>query len=346
MPATPGPLPTDRESIERRIVQLYDVIDQDIENMPIRFGQSLWIDQTDDRDDEDELTALDVLGFLDANRVYGETDELPPSPSVAPLDFQGLAIPGDMAATVVNLFQHDRLFRARLSNAITKDKCAADLVAKMNDRAQRILKRFDEYADDETAFRPTFVPECADRLRGILNRLAEYNTEKLPLNSAFHKPAAVLAARLLEAVCERDQDIYHETPRPGRAVSPLAERDRNLFANLIRAPRQAQVLTDFVLDFLLEEIPVADRSTAARRLQALVEPLCRRRAPATYVEKLQRILQTTAGGPATESESAGEGPSRTPARTAPVVPMGRTVPARRAPSFDLGQTRQQKRQQK
>ena len=337
-------MPTAPDLIDRRLAALFD---QDIDKIPLNFQRAVWDDQNEDSrgEDDDELQAADVVALLDRDRAWGEGPD-PIRPAVEAPNFQSLVVPGDWAATVTALFQHDRIIRGRLRNAITRDACAVDFVRKLDDRAKGLLDRFDGYADNEdAAFDGSTVARCADGLRDIVERLQLYNAERQPLNSRFHTEAARLAVTLLKKVLDRNEDIYENTPHASGHAGQLLEIDRNLFVHLVRSPPPGLENKLFVLDFLSTDFPLADLASVLNQLRSLRHLLRGVPVPQAFVGKLQELAQTAQNVPASEPPTPVTSSSRTPARAGASATPSSSVPARRAPSTEGSQRSQRRRRQ-
>ena len=315
------------------MAQLYAYIDRDIEDLPTKLQRAIWDDGDEEerQDQEDELLLSDIIAFLDKKRLWSkDIDELPTPALVRSGRFDDLPVAGDPLATISNLFRHDRIFRDRMRIAVTRDMCVDDLLAKLQERAQSVLRRFDQDAADEATRQPEVVTARADELRDVIERLGDYgehlhNIGNGGASAAFHNGAAQLAVAILRRVAARD----------------------SLFANLVRTPPPAVAGTDFVLEFLLD-IPPADLAALTPQLEPLVQLLREHRAPRAYVDILQEILQSIREG-ASEEPTSGAGATRPrlaqPQSTSRAQSSGQTVPARRTFSGDVGGGRQQKRQQ-
>ena len=310
-------------------MELYGLIDHDVDSVSSRLQQSAWDNNSEDREDEDEPSASDVLAFLDSDKIWSEEEEESGYPSVTPSTFRSLAVRGDMAATIGRLFRHDRVFRSRLRIAITKDMCAEDFLEKLRERSQRLFRTFQRRVAEGT-IDPQRLCNVADNLRDVIDRVIGYGAEKGPLNLSLQTRAAQLMVNMLQELCK-----YHAViiPDPGRE---LMEFQRSLFGNLVRSPPPSKRATFFVLEYLAAEVPPAARASVAEQLLHLHDPLRNLGAPAEYLEALRRLLHSPPHEEVSEAESAGEGPSRS---------AGSAVPARRAASSPLVQAQRQKRQQ-
>ena len=321
------PLPTDVESVQQRIMDLYGQIDQDIEILPVRFRRAVWDADFEEREDDEELLAADIICYLDPERLRDPCDDLA-VPAAPPLDFAALAVPGDWAATLKGLFRHDRVLRARLRAAVTREMCARDFLDKLGARVQQLLGAFDRAAAPDAAPDPQLVPRTAHGLRALVAHLGAYREERPPLHAEFHASAAALLARVLREVAARDHDL------PGPAAP--APAPPSLFSFLFRA---APAFALDVLAPVVADVAPADWALLRPRFDALRRALQQRGAAPDYLARLQQVLSRPGAGreKTDEAESAGEGPSRS---------SGSAVPARRAPSSETASEPRQRQRRR
>ena len=276
----------DKESVESRFTELYEQIGQSINHLTDKLNQTWTWD--DDTEDIDEIVQ-DMLSVLVPRRFYDDFNEdfYSRLPEAEPGNFHDLVVRGDPLLTIFGLARRDPILRDRLRNAIDEKTCGDDFLIKLGDKSTSILERYDMYARDGPRFDDRFVDRSGVALRQIIDKVSAYReSDRAPTSSNFNAKAAELVLNILEEVCMRNKDIYEDSTWQTTEDDPEADRDCNIFANLIGSPPVGFRDTHFVLDFLADELPPDAWRHLLGRLDSLVEKLREHEVPAPYLQKL------------------------------------------------------------
>lgn len=272
--------------MEQRFSELFRQIVLKIHRLPDDLNR-IW-DYSEDTDE----TLKDILAVFDPDKLWDELDEDFDSEVPASEDesFQDLVVRGDLPLTVFSLARHDPIFRDRLQQAVSKDICAEDFILKLDDRRKKSLQLLDNYERSGPELRVRSVSTIASHLRDIVEKISEYKDgQRAPLNLSFDIGCSELLVRMLRDICTHNRDIYVESSW-FQGTPPEAERDRNLFVNLIASPPSQHRGIFFILEFLSDELPPQSYSHLATHLESLLDQLQLQQAPNTYVQKLKELI--------------------------------------------------------
>ena len=284
----------DRESIESRFTDLYEQIGQHLNRLPDELNRT-WDEEAEDIDE----TVQDMISVLHPSKLWDEFDDLYSTiPEAEPGNFHDLVVPGNLGLTIFGLAQHDSVFRERLRNAITEETCGDDFLTKLGGRSMSIFEDYDEYTTRGPRFDARFVDSSGTAIRKVVAKVSAYrNGERAPTSNTFDAKSAELVLRILEEICSRNRDIYEHSTWQTTEDDPEADRDCNLFANLIGSPPTRFRQTDFVLDLLTDELPPDAWKHLVGRLESIAEKLREYRAPERFQGKLiDLIARYHAGG--------------------------------------------------
>ena len=278
----------DRESIESRFTELYDQIGQRLDHLPDELNKT-WDEESDDTNE----MVQDMLSVLAPQKLWDELGEdfYDMIPEAEPGKFRDLVVRGNLPVTIFSLALHDSVFRDRLRNAITEEICGEDFLSKLEVRSTSTFDKYDEYDKNGPRFDAHFVDRSGMIIRQIVAKVSAYRkTFRAPLSNFFDAKAAELLLRILEEVCARDKDIYEDSAWQTIEDDPEADRDCNLFANLIGSPPTRLRQANFVLDIFVDELPPSAWKHLLGQLESLLGKLREHDAPAHYLHKLADLI--------------------------------------------------------
>ena len=258
-----------------------------------------------------------MLSVFDLKRLpdrYGEEfiDSIPTTFT----SYQELVVPRNLPATIFGLARHNEVFRRELRNVLTRDYCAIQLFEKLAEKARETFERLDHYVQSGPRSDPRFVEGCANILRQITEKIAEYKDDRAPLMVSTKSRAAGILVDVLIEVCERNRDIYLDMSWQKTAPDPEDEDDRNIYTNLIGDPPQYDRDTEeedegerlFFLDAFGTFAP-EEWKHLLEHLERAHDVLKLNEAPQEFVQKLEDIMETYREGSDDPSRITGKRPA-------------------------------------
>lgn len=252
---------SDGAMITDEISELYNLIGENMVNLPKKLNTTRGSESSSDTDEDVEeeeeeeqdveeeedasvspeaevraSLSIDMLSIFDSEKLPDEyASELPEV--FVNAAFEDVLIPGNLAATIYGLAVREEAFYMHLRKLINADVCADHYLRKQRRRAEWAIWKLDQPLDDP----PIKVYECGETLRQIVREVCldrEARTLKRPLGLRTLTNAAELLVDILVDVCDHDKNI---NPSPGP--------DANLYTCLIGEPSPSEE-GDFVIDQL------------------------------------------------------------------------------------------------
>lgn len=160
---------------------------------------------------------------------------------------------GNLERTLMGYLRWDANYRAIMQVLISEKKCTENFVGLLTERCVWVFNNYDRRVQDgRRSVAAGFVQACADVVREVIEQIEEYrqrsSTKGLP--RTFNVGVTEICTLVFRRLCQCDHDLF---ARPGRSQrnAPSSPKDRNLFANVIRAPL-AENTSVLVLDVLKE----------------------------------------------------------------------------------------------
>ena len=193
--------------------------------------------------------------------------------------------PGDiidrknLAVTLHGLAIYDKKLRRRLRQVLTKEYCALDFFRKIENRINSGLEGLN------VSTNRNIVGETSALLRRCVDQIPQYIHDRAPFSIRVKRKAVSIIVDLLYRICDCDW-------RPiGR--DQVGDRKRNLFNQLIGNQVKLEPESEptfFVLD-CLESFVDIEWQARLEQLQSALILLKKAKAPQTYIEKLEAIIE-------------------------------------------------------
>ena len=190
----------------------------------------------------------DILSSFDRDLIPGEFKHRFvdfPAPEMSPVD-GGSLVRDSLPATIYHLAFRDDALYVRLKQVVPHDIRAAQYYQTQYSRARKVLLLLSRYSQNGPSIqhvpendRNIDVPECARRLRSIVDQICEDRDRRnalAPVDGDILRRLSAMLAELIRRIVALDRDIY-ATPAWARIQPPTENpRDRNLFVYLIGDP--------------------------------------------------------------------------------------------------------------
>lgn len=248
----------------------------------------------------------DMLSVFDPTALpeeYGQEFDAIPTGDRRP----NIYIPNNLAATIYRLGVHDASVFEGLRKAITHDVCANVHFSKLRARAREVFAKFDGYIEngpsDGAPSDDLDVPRCANMLRSVVDQICRIRNHRLsggPLSARVKTRVAETLVEILQAVCNRNEDVYYRIGWDRDVDGDEPERNRNLYAYLIDDPPRFGPSTanwmkeTFIID-RLRQMPADEWRHLIERLTSIVDQIRDympdEDVPPLAYTKLERMIQ-------------------------------------------------------
>ncbi|KAL8936904.1 MAG: hypothetical protein Q9211_003967 [Gyalolechia sp. 1 TL-2023] len=149
-------------------------------------------------------------------------------------------VPDSLTATIYRLATRDESVFKRLRRVISYDTCANAHFSKLRTRARDVFVKLDSYVEDGgSESNNQDVPKTAKMLRFVVDQICQARNLRAsngPLSPAVVTKVAEILTEIFQEVCNRNEDVYYRIDWDRGTRDDEPERNRNLYAYLIRDP--------------------------------------------------------------------------------------------------------------